>query len=91
MKYYLLVEVIKYLSEEAQNIKSIKRIENKSAYEEITLDEEPLEEEFKDEVVEEEEEGEDFVIDRTLYKEEGEMEDIDFDDEDDNNEEGAFE
>ena len=28
MKYYLLVEVIKYLSEEAQNIKSIKRIEN---------------------------------------------------------------
>jgi hypothetical protein len=64
---------------------------NKSAYEEITLDEEPLEEEFKDEVVEEEEEGEDFVIDRTLYKEEGEMEDIDFDDEDDNNEEGAFE
>ena len=64
---------------------------NKSAYEEITLDEEPLEEEFKDEVVEEEEEGEDFVIDRTLYKEEGEMEDIDFDDEDGNNEEGAFE
>ena len=64
---------------------------NKSAYEEITLDEEPLEEEFKDEVVEEEEEGEDFVIDRTLYKEEGEMEDIDFDDEDENNEEGAFE
>jgi hypothetical protein len=63
---------------------------NKSAYEEITLDEEPLEEEFKEEV-EEEEEGEDFVIDRTLYKEEGEMEDIDFDDEDDNNEEGVFE
>ena len=28
MKYYLLVEVIKYLSEEARNIKSIKRIEN---------------------------------------------------------------
>jgi hypothetical protein len=68
--------------------KAIFEAMNKASYEEMTLDEEPLEEEeLKEEVVEEEEvEGEEFVIDRSLYKEE-EIEDVDFSDSD----EGAFE
>ena len=57
--------------------KAIFEAMNKASYEEITLDDEPIVEAEEEKV--EEDEGEDFVIDRTLYENEA-LEDIDFDD-----------
>ena len=57
--------------------KAIFEAMNKASYEEITLDDnEPIVEAEEEKV--EEDEGEDFVIDRTLYENEA-LDDIDFD------------